>query len=97
MTEQERMEVEDTRNCGWESYTNQAVMKLIEIIERLDKQLANLVEIGEPIGRFVQHVSKKDDEHVLGTYALCPNGNWRTLTLGNIRRLEKALKEVNCD
>ena len=92
MNKQDREYIEDiAKQMGQmpEIFSASVVMKLWGIIDRLDKQLTEIVEAGEPFSnireRIYDHVS---DDHVLMTWLSV------TITAGTIRRLAEALKGV---
>ena len=84
MTEQEIKYIESARHSKLKK-----VHRLLAIIDRLDKQLTEIKEAGEPFSnireRIYDHVS---DDHVLMTWLSV------TITAGTIRSLAEALKGV---
>lgn len=59
---------------------------------KLDKQLTELKEAGEPFEEFVKHFPQEDDNSE-ATYVLYA-GIETIITVGEFRRLAEALKEV---
>ena len=77
------------------------IASLIEIIHSLDKQLTGIVEAGEPIEKFVEHLEpdKIDDQFVDATRLVSDRQCFGELgvvclTLGQLLRLAQALKGV---
>lgn len=97
MTKQDREIVEQIRGEGvyGNSFTVGQVHDLIDIIDRLDTQLVEIKEAGEPFVEFGKHFPQEDDDYE-AAYVIYA-GSEAKLTAGNFRRLAKALKEVTCD
>ena len=101
MTEQDREIVDEVRNLPWDFNAGRKLKDLIIIIDRLNKQLTNLMEAGEQIKVFTQHVepSRSDAEIIAATRLhsdrQCAGDlGVKYLIVGNLRCLAKKLKEV---
>lgn len=105
MTEQDREYLETIRGqlrCdrispGTVQWVNSEVWKLLAIIDRLDKQLAGLLEAGEPFGKLILKLSWDGGAVSDETEFCLLRSPVADFTAGQIRRLAKAMKEVKDD
>jgi len=72
--------------------------QIFAIIERLDKQMANLSEVGQPIRDFVEIIDSEFDDNIV----LVDEGGFKGTTtqqirLGQFRRLAQALRNIGED
>lgn len=98
MNERDRIIVEaakawladDTNVWGEES----TIVELVEIIDRLDKQLTNIVEAAEPLQFVVANMGSHIQDDDIAYVAKLPGGTqYAYLKIGHIRHLAQAMKD----
>ena len=101
MNEQDRKEVDIAKAWISKYYLNKEpganIRRLIEIIDRLDKQLAEIMEAGQFLDELVRLADKAekadDDNWLMDGYG----GRISEVEIGQIRRLAEKLNEVHGD